>query len=161
MRDDLRNFAWLHAITKCKVEIVGHFNRLVARDHGGDGNNAAVAWPSTHDVTAVHRDGLTGHIAGGLTAEPQHCRRNLVGAADTLHRYALLHGFHGFTLTLRDHLVHHRCPDEARTYGIDADAAGRIFESCALGEPEHSVLAGMVNSTLGASHQSSKRRAVN
>src|ERR1700730_4774209 len=32
MRDDLRNLAWLHAIIKCKVEIVGYFNRLVARD---------------------------------------------------------------------------------------------------------------------------------
>src|SRR5438445_13692569 len=115
---------------------------------------------SPHDVTAVHRDGLTGHIAGGLTAEPQHGRRNLVGAADTLHRYALLHGFHGFTLTLRDHLVHHRCPDEARAYGIDADAACRIFESSALGEPNDPVLGSVVDPTLGTSHKSPKRRAI-
>ena len=44
MRDDLRNLAWLPAIIKCKVEIIGHFNRLVARDQGRDGNNAVVAW---------------------------------------------------------------------------------------------------------------------
>src|SRR6516165_5245726 len=120
----------------------------------------SVSWllhgSSVHDVAAIHRDGLAGHIAGRLTAEPQHRIRNLFGAASTLHGHALLHGFHDFTLSVRNHLIDHRRPDEARTHGVDADAAGRIFERRALGESEHSVLAGVVNPALGPSHQSSE-----
>jgi len=44
MRDDLRNLARFNAIIKGEIEIVGHFNRMVPGDQGGDCNNAAVAW---------------------------------------------------------------------------------------------------------------------
>src|SRR6266571_2161583 len=117
--------------------------------------------PLAHDEAAVHRDGLTGHIARSFTAKPQNSVRDLFRSANASHRYALLHCPEGFALTRRDHLVGHRCPNEARTYGIDANAACRIFESRALGEPKYSVLGGVVDPTLGASHKSSKRRAIN
>src|SRR6266567_1513450 len=113
-----------------------------------------------HDEAAVHRDGLTGHIARSFTAKPQNSVRDLFRSANASHRYALLHCPEGFALTRRDHLVGHRCPNEARTYGIDANAARRIFESSALGEPNDSVLGSVVDPTLGTSHKSPKRRAI-
>ncbi len=44
MRDDLGNLARFNAVIQCEVEIIGHLDRLVARDQGGDGNDAAVPW---------------------------------------------------------------------------------------------------------------------
>jgi len=60
----------------------------------------------------------------------------------------------------RDHLVGHRCPNEPRTYGIDSNAPRSVFESCALGEPNYSVLGGVVDPTLGTSHKSPKRGTI-
>ena len=50
--------------------------------------------------------------------------------------------------------------DEARTYGVDTNAPGSIFQSRALGKPKYSVLGGVVCSTPGSAHKSSNRRAV-
>ena len=44
MRDDLGNLARFNPAMECEVEVVGHLDRLVARDQGRDGNNAAVSW---------------------------------------------------------------------------------------------------------------------
>jgi hypothetical protein len=37
---------------------------------------------STHDETAVHRNGLAGYVACGITAKPQNSIRNLLGTAN-------------------------------------------------------------------------------
>jgi hypothetical protein len=42
MRNDLRKFAWLDAIIERQVEMVGHLDRLITRDQGCDGYDAAV-----------------------------------------------------------------------------------------------------------------------
>ena len=42
MRNDLRNLTRFNAVVECEVEIVRHLDRLVARNQGGDGNDAAV-----------------------------------------------------------------------------------------------------------------------
>jgi hypothetical protein len=44
MRDDLGDFAWLHAIVEREVEVVRHLDRLMTRDQGRHGNDAAVSW---------------------------------------------------------------------------------------------------------------------
>src|SRR5947208_16618012 len=117
--------------------------------------------PLSHDEAAVHRDGLTGHIARSFTAKPQNSVRDLFRSANASHRYALLHCPEGFALTHRDHLVGHRCPNEARTYGIDTNAACRIFESRALGRPKDSLFLAVISCSLGTAHKSSQRRAIN
>src|ERR1700712_5604756 len=86
--------------------------------------------------------------------------RNFLRTPDPSHRHAILHRLESITLTGRDHLVRHGCPDEPRAYGIDTNDTCRIFESRALGEPKDSMLGGVVDSTLGASHKSSERRAI-
>src|SRR5207253_27294 len=86
--------------------------------------------------------------------------RNLFRAAYTTYRHAFLHCLESLALTGCDHLVSHRRPDKPRAYGIDTDAACRIFESRALGEPKDSVLGGVVDPALGASHKSPERRAI-
>jgi hypothetical protein len=44
MRNDLRKFARLDAIIERQVEIVGHLDRLIPSDQGGDRYDAAVSW---------------------------------------------------------------------------------------------------------------------
>jgi hypothetical protein len=117
-------------------------------------------YSSSHDKTAVDRDGLTSHVAGSVAAEPQNRVRNLLGAADPSHRHALLHCLESIALTGRDHLVGHRCPNKPRAYGIDTDAAYCVFESRALGEPKHPVLGGVIDWALGAPRESPERRAI-
>src|SRR3974390_2558933 len=73
---------------------------------------------------------------------------------------ALLHCLKCFTLACRDHLVGHRCPNEPRTYGIDANATRGVFESSALGETNDSVLGRVVEAALGAAYESSDGRAI-
>src|SRR5256886_4279788 len=115
-----------------------------------------ISFPSTHDEAAIHRDGLTSHVACGITAKPQNSISNLLGATNPSHRDALFHRLEGFTLAGRDHLVGHRCPNEPRAYGIDSNAPRSVFESCALGEPNYSVLGGVVedrkSTRLNSSH---------
>src|SRR5438552_9583455 len=104
--------------------------------------------PSTHDEAAVHRDGLTRHIACSITRKPQNSIRNFLRAANATHRDALLHLLEGVTLTGSDHLVRHRRLDQARTYGVNANAPCSVFECRALGEPKDSVLSGVIDTTL-------------
>src|SRR5258707_4258094 len=94
---------------------------------------------STHDEAAIHRDRLASYVACCITAKPQNSICNLLGSANPSHRDTLLHRLEGFTLTARDHLVRHRRVDQARTYGIDADAPCRIFVILALAEPKLTV----------------------
>jgi hypothetical protein len=42
MRNDLRDLAWLDAIIERQVEMIWHLNRLITRDQGCDGYDAAV-----------------------------------------------------------------------------------------------------------------------
>src|SRR3989442_5293838 len=93
-------------------------------------------------------------------SKPQNSIRNLLGAANPSHRDALLHRLESVSLTGSDHLVRHRRVDQTRTYGIDANAPCSIFESRALGEPKYSVLGGVIDSTLGTSDKTPKRRAI-
>ncbi len=44
MRDDLRKFAWPDTTIERQVEIVWHLDRLIPRDQGCDGYDAAVSW---------------------------------------------------------------------------------------------------------------------
>src|SRR5258708_18494477 len=119
-----------------------------------------ISFPSTHDEAAIHRDGLTCDVACGITAKPQNSISNLLGATNPSHRDALFHRFEGLTLTGRDHLVGHRCPNQPRTYGIDSNAPCGVFESRALCEPNYSVLGSVVDPTLGTSHKSPKRGTI-
>src|SRR5579864_3953955 len=116
--------------------------------------------PSSHDEAANHRDGLTRDVARSITRKPQNNISNLLGPSVSAHWHALLHCFEDFTLARRDHLVGHRCPNEARAYSIDANAPCCVFESSTLGESEYTVLGGMVDPTLGASYQPTKRRTI-
>ena len=47
MRDYLRDLAGFDAVMERQVEMVGHLDRLVARDQGGKRNDAAVPWRDT------------------------------------------------------------------------------------------------------------------
>src|SRR5208283_28585 len=117
-------------------------------------------FPLAHGETAVHRDGLTGHIARRIAAKPQNGVGNLFRAANTAHRHGLVHSLESFTLTRGDHLIGHRCPDKARAYRIDTDSLFRIFKSGALCKPKHAVLGGVVNASFGAAHQPAERRTI-
>ena len=98
--------------------------------------------------------------ARSITREPQNNISNLLGPAISAHWDALLHRLEGLALTGRDHLIGHRGPNEPWTYGIDSNAPGSVFESRALGESNDSMLGGVVDPTLGTSHKSPKRRAI-
>jgi hypothetical protein len=115
---------------------------------------------STHDETAVHRNGLAGYVACGVTAKPQNSICNLFGAANASHRDALLHRLEG----LRPDRPRPSGPTSGfgldRTYGTDANASAGVFESRALGEPDYSVRGGVICSSLGASQKSPERRAM-
>src|SRR5258708_20137745 len=121
---------------------------------------SAASPSSAHDETAVHRNRLASHVAGSVAAEPQNCIRNFLGASDPYHRHVLLHCLESIALTGRDHLIGHRRPNKPRAYRIDPDAACRIFESGAFGEPKDAVLGGAVDTAFGASHKPPERRAI-
>src|SRR5437899_7310083 len=50
-----------------------------------------ISFPSTHDEAAIHRDGLTSHVACRITAKPQNSISNLLGAINTSHRRRISH----------------------------------------------------------------------
>ncbi len=72
----------------------------------------------------------------------------------------LLHRLKRFALTTGNHLVGHRSPDQARAYRINPDAASTIFKCRALGESDHAMLCGMIDSTFCTSNESAQRRAI-
>src|SRR5439155_2695134 len=100
------------------------------------------------------------HVACGVAAKPQNSIRNFLRTANASHRDALLHLLKGFTLTGSDHLVRHRRLDEAGTDRRGANAPCGVFQRRALGEPKHSLLGGVIDSTLRTAHESSWRRAI-
>src|SRR5260370_23610605 len=113
-----------------------------------------------HDVAAVDRDRLTGDIACGRAAEPQNSVGDLLRTANPSHGHGLHHGGERLALSRSDHLVGHRCLNEARTYGIDSNATCSIFESRALGESKNTVLGSVIGPAFGTSYESPKRRAI-
>src|SRR5579864_5579403 len=116
--------------------------------------------PSTHDEAAIHRDGLTGDVARCITRKPQNNISNLLGPSVSAHGDALLHCFEHFALAARDHLIGHWSPNQAGTDRIDSNAPCCVFESRTFGEAEYTVLGGMVDPTLCASYQPTKRRTI-
>src|SRR4029077_15932721 len=80
--------------------------------------------------------------------------------ADPPDRNAPFHRLERIALTGRNHLIGHRRLDKSGADGVDPDAARRIFQSRALGEPDNPVLCGVVDAALGAPHKSTERRAI-
>src|SRR3954452_6749578 len=93
MRDNFGNFRRLHAIVEREIEIEWQFDRLIARDKGGDGHDAAIAgrktWPfpeiAQNSLLSIllqrRRDGAeffkSGHKIGSFS-----CCRSPPGRAD-------------------------------------------------------------------------------
>src|ERR1700730_14242166 len=94
---------------------------------------------STYGVPAIYHECVTDHEACCGTAKPKHSACNLLGATEAADGYVFQHRVEGVSLR-GHHPVEHRSMDDARAYGIDANAPCGIVESCALGEPEHAVL---------------------
>jgi hypothetical protein len=96
-----------------------------------------------YGVSAVYNESVTDHQACGGAAKPKNSACNLLGATKSTDRYVFQDRVKGVSLTSGHHLVSHRCMDEARTHGIEANAPRGIFHSRAFGEPKHAVLGGL------------------
>src|SRR6516162_4136988 len=78
MRDDFRNLSWFNAIVECNVEVVGHLDRLVSRDQGGNCNHAAVSWRQAGTFPQLSKRALCVLLKGWR----YHC-----GLVQGLHRF--------------------------------------------------------------------------
>src|ERR1700679_4202964 len=86
---------------------------------------------------------------------------DLLGTSHSAHRnVGLQHRVQFFSLTLSDHLVGHGRLNHSRAHVVNTNAASCIFESRALGEPNHSMLSSMVGPASVAADKASKRGAV-
>src|SRR5438874_10590930 len=92
-------------------------------------------------------------------AKPQHSRGDLFRFAEASDRLFFRDVFHRFRL-FGDHGGNHWCVDGAGAYGIDADASAGVFKGSALGEANHAVLCGMVDSPAGNADEASDGRIV-
>src|SRR5216683_8263306 len=78
------------------------------------------------------------------TAKPKNGSGDLLGLTKSPNRLISHDLFHcvGF---LGEHVCNHRRIDGPRAYSVDTDAPGGVFESGALGQSEHPVLAGVIH----------------
>src|ERR1700741_4301213 len=100
-------------------------------------------WPSAYRIPVVYRECVTDHETRGWTAEPKNGACNLLRAAEPTDGDVFQHLIKGVRLS-RHHLVQHRSMDDTWAYGIDANASCGVVECCALGEPKHAMLRGLV-----------------
>src|SRR5712692_8649803 len=114
---------------------------------------------STYGVSAVHDECVTDYEACAWAAKPKNGSGDLLRPTKSSNRYVFHQLFHGFCLT-GQHARDHRRIDDSRADRVNADAPGGIFESSALGQPEHPVLGGVIDSAAGYAHESADRRAV-
>ena len=105
--------------------------------------------PQSYGVAAIDSERVTDHKACGGTAKPENSIGDLFWSAKPTDGVSFTSPS-GRQPASCQHLVGHRRMDQARTYGIDANAPCSVFESRALGESKDSVLGGVVGSTLGA-----------
>ena len=105
---------------------------------------------------AVNRQGHAEHEARARTAEPEHRRGDLVGAAqpgDGLIAHDLLHG-------VRRDSPAHGCINHARTHRIDPNATRRIVHRGALGQPDHAMLGRVIGRPARLADQPAERGTV-
>ena len=107
----------------------------------------------------IHNECVTDHKACAWTAKPKNGSGDLLGLTKSPNRLISHDLFHcvGF---LGEHVCNHRRIDGPRAYSVDTDAPGGVFESGALGQSEHPVLAGVIHCLPGHAHESADGRAV-
>src|SRR5437870_6691153 len=114
---------------------------------------------STRRVSAIDSERVSNHETRAGAAKPQHSGGDFLRPAQPTDRLFLRDVFHRFRL-FGDHGGNHRRFDGAGAYGIDADAPGGIFKSSALGEANHAVFGGMIDSPAGDANEASDRRII-
>src|SRR3954451_1942696 len=92
-------------------------------------------------VAAVDRQCDSDDEAGAGAAQPQHGRGDLLRLTEPVDRL-VGDRFVGVQFTLVDHGGDHRGGDGAGAYGVDPDAARRVFERGAAGEAKHAMFGG-------------------
>src|SRR3954453_6304600 len=100
------------------------------------------------------------YIACGTARKLQNRSCDFLGTPNTSHRNALLHSLKRLPLTACNHLVGHRRPDHPGHTALMRMPACSVFKDRALREPNHSVLRGMIDSTLRTAHAPTKRGAI-
>src|SRR5215203_5660704 len=115
--------------------------------------------PSVRGETAVDRQADTDHEARAGAAQPQHRRGDLLGSAEAANRL-LFHDL-GYRVRLAfEHVGDHRGVDRAGADRVDADAARRVLDTCALGHADHGVLGPVIGCALRKADETTQRRAV-
>src|SRR5207248_3263503 len=110
-------------------------------------------------VSAINSERVADHEACKRTAQPSNGSRDLLWSAKPPHRLVSLKVFHRERF-LGDHISNHGRLDGSRTYGIDANASGGIFERRTLRQADHSMLGCMVDGTAREADQATNGRAV-
>jgi hypothetical protein len=104
--------------------------------------------------SATYRECVADHQACGGAAKPNNSISNLVRATKSANGYVFQHRVKGVSLTCGHNLVGHRRMNDAWTDGIDTNPLCGIFQSCAFGETDYSMLGGVICSTTGRVLQS-------
>ena len=71
MGDDFRDFGWLYATTEREIQIVWQLNCLIARNQGGDRDDAAVARIETGTLPHFTQKPLLRCIYRGRALPPE------------------------------------------------------------------------------------------
>src|SRR5437879_3584430 len=114
---------------------------------------------SVYGVAAIQSERVTNHETCAWAAKPKNSGGDLLGPAKPPNRLVFHQLFHGFRLT-DQHARDHRRIDDPRAHRIDADAPRGVFQSGALSESEHPVLASVIRCPASQAHESAERRTI-